>query len=155
MIKQFLILATKGKLILTTLLGLLLAFLTPVIPLILTILAAILFDTATGIWKSKKLKQKITSKLMSKIISKLFLYEGALILFFVIDKFMMGDFIALFMDIPLVLTKLVAMVFIYIELKSINENIEEVTGKGFWKYLKEMLHRAKDIKEDIKDIGDE
>jgi phage-related holin len=47
----------------------------------------IAIDTFTGIWKAKKLKEKITSRKLSGIISKLALYEITVIMFFLIDRF--------------------------------------------------------------------
>jgi hypothetical protein len=77
----------------------------------------------------------------------MFLYEGAIILFFLIDKFILGEFIALFIGIPLVLTKILAATLCFIELKSIDENYKIITGKSLWKQFKDLLARSKELKE--------
>ena len=62
------------------------AFFLPIIGILFLIGFAILVDTFTGIWKSKKLKIKITSRGLSAVISKLLLYEIAVILFYLISQ---------------------------------------------------------------------
>jgi hypothetical protein len=145
------ILMSKQHDMFVAIIGVIIAFLSPIIPLLLLVGGAIALDTITGVWKAKRLNEKITSKKLSRIISKMLLYQLAIILFFVMDKYIIGDFVGMFTHIPLVLTKLMSLTFSYIELKSIDENYEAMTGKSFWKSLKEMLHRAKAIKKDIED----
>jgi len=86
----------------------------------------ILIDTMTGIWKAKKLGEKITSRKLSSIISKLALYEVTVIMFFLIDKFILNDIILTFFSVPFMLTKVVALVLASIEVMSINENYKSV-----------------------------
>jgi hypothetical protein len=143
-------LAMKVKL--NVILGILFAFITPIIPLILIVGAAILLDTIFGIRRAKKLKEKVTSRKLSALVSKMVLYQSAVIGFFVIDKFILGDFILMFTAIPLVLTKLVTVTLLYIECKSINENYYIISGISMWSKFKEMLKRTKEIKNDIEDI---
>ena len=112
----------------------------------------ILLDTIFGIWKCKKQGTEITSKGLSSIVSKMVLYEAAVILIFALEKFMIGEFVLLFTAIPLFLTKVVATLLVGIELTSISENIEEATGVNIWQKVKDMLGRAKDIKNDVNDI---
>jgi len=152
---QTTILLMNIKASLTAIIGIVLAFLTPIIPLMLTVGAAIAIDTVCGIIKAKKLKDTITSRKMSKLISKLVLYQAAIVLFFCIEKFILSDIIGLFTSIPLILTKLVATTLLFIEGTSINENYKAITGVSIWKKFKNMLARAKEVKEDINDIVDE
>ena len=145
------ILLSKTGIIIQSFLGAIISFLTPIIPLILIVISSIIFDTLVGLWRCKKLSIDITSRGLSEIAGKLFLYCGSLVLFFVVDKYIIGDFIGIATSIPLVLTKLVATVFIYIELKSIQENVEQVTGVSFLGKLKDMIGRVKSIKKDIQE----
>ena len=135
-------------------LGIIVAFLTPIIPLILIVGAAIMADTLFGVLRANKLKQSITSRKMSKLISKLFLYNGAVVLFFCIEKFILGDIIGAFTAIPLILTKLITATLLFIELTSINENYEAISGVNIWTRFKDMLHRGKELKNDLGDIKD-
>jgi len=112
----------------------------------------ILIDTMTGIWKAKKLGEKITSRKLSAIISKLALYEVTVIMFFLIDKFILNDIILTFFSVPFMLTKVVALVLASIEVMSINENYKSVKQIDLWGSLKNLLARSAEIKEDIKKI---
>jgi hypothetical protein len=109
----------------------------------------ICIDTITGIWKAKKLGDKITSRKLSSIISKLGLYELTVIMFFLIDKFILNDIILTFFSVPFMLTKVVSLVLASIEVMSINENYKVVKGIDLWQSMKLLFARAKDIKEDL------
>jgi hypothetical protein len=80
------------------------------------------------------------------------LYQITLILLFVIDKFLLNEFTHAHFTIQFMFTKLVAILLILIELTSIKENIEEALNINIWKMLKELLNRAKEVKEDINKI---
>ena len=109
----------------------------------------IIIDTITGIWKAKKIGDKITSRKLSAIISKLALYEITVIMFFLIDQFILNDIILTFFSVPFMLTKIVALVLASIEVMSINENYKVVKGIDLWQSMKLLFARAKDIKEDL------
>ena len=136
--------------------SIILAFLFPIRGLIIAVGLAIVLDTIIGIFKAKKLNgwNSVSSKKLSAIISKMFLYQGAIILFYMMDKFILGEFIALFIGVPLFLTKVLAATLCFIEIKSIDENIEIITGKSVWNRFKEMLTRAKEAKNEIQDLSE-
>ena len=125
------------------------AFFLPISGILFLIGFAILVDTITGIWKAKKLKIKITSRGLSAIISKLFLYEVAVILTYLIDRFILNDILLQFFSVPLMVTKILSLVLVSIEVISINENIKAVKGIDLWASLKNLLQRSKEIKKDI------
>ena len=127
-------------------------FFLPITGILFLIGFAILVDTITGIWKAKKLGIPITSRKLSAIISKLMLYEVAVILFYLIDKFILNDIILVFFSIPLMLTKILALVLVSIETLSISENIKAVKGIDLWQAMKLLFARARDIKQDIDTI---
>jgi len=128
------------------------AFFLPIIGILFLIGFAILVDTFTGIWKSKKLKIKITSRGLSAVISKLLLYEIAVILFYLIDRFILNDIILTFFSVPLMLTKILSLVLVSIEVMSISENYKAVKGIDLWQAMKLLFARARDIKQDIDTI---
>jgi hypothetical protein len=150
---QITILLINFKLSIYAILGIIFSFLIPIIPLFLIIGVSIVIDTVFGILRAKKLKQKITSRGLSKLISKMVLYDSAVLLFFCIEKFILGDIIGVFTSIPFILTKIVATTILFIELKSINENYEIISGVNFWTSFKILLQRSKDLKSEIKSIN--
>ena len=125
------------------------SFFLPISGILFLIGFAIFVDTLTGIWKSKKLGLPITSRKLSAIVSKLFLYEVAVIGFYLIDKFILNDIILQFFSVPLMLTKILSLVLCSIECISINENIKAVKGVDIWSAFKQLLQRSKEIKQDI------
>lgn len=127
-------------------------FLLPIKGIIVVVGLSILVDTVTGIIKSKKLNEPITSRRMSNIVSKMVLYQSAVILFFCIEKYILGDIVSLFISTELIVTKLVAITLVSIELKSINENVKAYTGYSLWQRFKDLLIRAKEIKDDIEEV---
>jgi len=125
------------------------AFFLPISGILFLIGFAILVDTITGIWKAKKLKIKITSRALSAIVSKLFLYEVAVIGFYLIDYYILNDIILTFFSVPLMLTKILSLVLCSIEVISISENYKAVKGIDIWSAFKNLLQRSKEIKQDI------
>lgn len=125
------------------------SFFLPISGILFLIGFAIFVDTLTGIWKSKKLGVPITSRKLSAIVSKLFLYEVAVIGFYLIDKFILNDIILTFFSVPLMLTKILSLVLCSIEVISISENYKAVKGIDIWSAFKNLLQRSKEIKNDI------
>ena len=125
------------------------SFFLPISGILGLLFALILSDTATGIWKAKHQKQEITSRKLSAIISKLLLYELCVILFFLIDYFILNDIILVFFSVPLMLTKVLALVLASIEIMSVSENWRIVKGVNLFQSAKLLFTRAIDIKNDI------
>ena len=147
---SLLILSIQQELL--TLISICLAFFIPISGILIMIGVLICIDTFTGIWKANKLEEKITSRKLSSIISKLALYEVTVIMFFLIDQFILNDIILTFFSVPFMLTKVVALVLSSIEVMSINENYKVVKGIDLWQSMKLLFARAKDIKDDINKI---
>jgi hypothetical protein len=146
---QLVILLSSIQKYIIQLLAVVSAFFLPISGILFLIGFAILVDTLTGIWKAKKLGIPITSRGLSAIVSKLFLYEVAVIGFYLIDKFILNDIILQFFSVPLMLTKILSLVLCSIECISINENIKAVKGVDIWSAFKQLLQRSKEIKKDI------
>jgi hypothetical protein len=125
------------------------SFFLPISGILGLLFALILSDTATGIWKAKHQKHEITSRKLSAIISKLLLYELTVILFFLIDYFILNDIILTFFSVPFMLTKIVALILASIEIMSINENYKVVKGIDLWQSMKLLFARAKEVKDNI------
>jgi hypothetical protein len=136
------------------LLAVLWTFFLPVANLLFLVGFCILLDTVFGLWKAKKLKEKISSRRLSAIISKMMLYQITVILFFLIDKFILNSIMLQFFSVPLMLTKVIALILISIEIFSIDESYRAVHTYGLWSAFKKAVGRAKEIKLDIDGLKD-
>ncbi len=123
-----------------------LAVLSPVKPMIYVALLAIILDTSFGIWRSVKKGgwKAIKSRRLSHVISKSLLYCGSILFIFLVEKYIASDLLAHFIAVDLVMTKIVAFFCVAVEIKSINESYESVTGKNLLKSLREFVTRAKE-----------
>ena len=123
-----------------------LAVLSPVKPMIYVALLAIILDTSFGVWRSVKKGgwKAIKSRRLSHVISKSLLYCGSILFIFLVEKYIAADLLAHFISVDLVMTKIVAFFCVAVEIKSINESYESVTGKNLLKSLREFVTRAKE-----------
>jgi len=150
---QVIILLTKIKFNLTKLMAIFISFFMPIIGILVLIALSIIMDTFTGIWKAKKLKQPITSRRLSSVMSKILLYEATVILFYLIDYYLVNDIVQSFFSIEMLTTKVLALTLVSIEVVSINENIKAIKGVDIWTGLKNLFARAKEVTQDFKDIN--
>ena len=136
---------------LTLTLGSFITFLVPIKGLFILILLAVLIDTITGIRKTYKLlgKQAIRSGKMFNIAPKLAMYLSTTLLMHCIDVFIFNGTIY---GITSLLAKSIAMVWVYIELKSIDENRQEMGHKSMIRIVKELLSGIKTFKKDLNEI---
>lgn len=132
----------------------LLLLFTPIHGLLIAVASAIMLDTFTGIFKSIKLNgwKSLRSRKLSNIVSKMLLYEVCVLFLFLMDKFLLNEFVKHAFGFDFMFTKICAILLMFIELVSIKENIEEAFSIDIWKMLKKVLNRAKEIKTDINDI---
>ena len=149
---QLYILLANIRLSFTKLIGIVASFFLPISGILFLIGFAIFIDTLTGLWKAKKLKIAITSRKLSAVISKLFLYELAVIGFYLIDFWILNDIIKQFFSVELMLTKILSLVLVSIEVMSINENYFSIRQISIWQGMKSLFARAKEIKQDINGI---
>jgi hypothetical protein len=126
----------------------------PIQGLLIAVGAAIMLDTFTGIFKSIKLggTRAIRSRILSNIISKMALYEICILFLFLIDRYVLNEFIIRSFGITYMFTKICAILLIFVELVSIKENIEETFKINIWTLLKKVFIRAKEIKTDVDEI---
>jgi len=126
----------------------------PIYGLLIAVGSAIILDTFTGIFKSIKLEglQSIRSRKLSNVISKMALYEICIVFLFLIDKFVLNEFIQHAFGFDFMFTKICAILLIFVELVSIKENIEASFKVDIWQLLKTAFNRAKEIKADFNEI---
>ena len=126
----------------------------PIYGLLIAVGSAIILDTFTGIFKSIKLEgiESIRSRKLSNVISKMALYEICIVFLFLIDRFVLNEFIQHAFGFGFMFTKICAILLIFVELVSIKENIEASFKIDIWKLLKDAFNRAKEIKSDFNEI---
>ncbi len=71
------------------------------------------------------------------------LYCGGIVFTFLIEKYIAGDIIAHFIAVELIMTKFVAFFCVVVEVKSINESYESVTGKNILAAMRRFVTRSK------------
>lgn len=126
----------------------------PIYGLLIAVAAAIILDTFTGIFKSIKLHgfSSVRSRKLSNIVSKMLLYEVCILFLFLMDKFLLNEFVIRSFGIEFMFTKICAILLMFIELVSIKENIESAFKIEIWPMIKKLLSRAKEFKSDIDEI---
>lgn len=126
----------------------------PIYGLLVAVGTAIVLDTFTGVFKSVKLNgwKSIRSRKLSNIVSKMMLYEVCVLLLFLMDKYLLNEFVIKAFGIEYMFTKICAILLIFIELVSVKENIEDAYKIDIWAMLKKLLSRAKEINSDINDL---
>lgn len=124
----------------------------PIKPMVVMAIATIILDMAFGIWRSVKKNgwASIRSRRLSNTISKSLLYSGAIVFIFLLEKFVLGDLLAYFISVDLLMTKAFTAFCVFTELKSINENYQSVTGVNVWEKFMLFVKRSKEQVEDFK-----
>jgi hypothetical protein len=129
-------------------------FVSPIAGVLSAVGVFIAADAIFARYRCYTLKVKWTSrKFRAGLIPKVITYNVFVLSFFMLDKFVINDFISLFTTIPYALTKLLAMVLIYVELKSIDESFEAINKKSLFKYLIEILVHVKRVNKQIENIN--
>jgi len=126
----------------------------PIHGILIAVGSAIVLDTFTGVFKSVKINgwSSIRSRKLSQVVSKMLLYEVCILFLYMIDKFVLNEFILKWLSVDYMFTKVCAILLIFVELTSIKENIQEAYSIKIWDMLKAAFLRAKEVKENIQDI---
>lgn len=106
----------------------------PIKSALVVVMLLVAVDLWSGIWAAKKRGDKITSTGLKRTVVKLLVYEGVITLTYLVEHFLTGPFL------PLV--NIMAGYIGITELKSVLENIEEVTGIDVLKNLISKLTQA-------------
>ena len=130
------------------------SFFLPISGILILIGVSVILDTLTGVWKSRKLGTPITSRKLSSVISKILLYEVTVMLFYLIDYYILNDIVLTFFSVELMTTKILALVLVSIEVISMNENVKSAKGVDIWESLKNLFARAKEVAQDFKNINE-
>lgn len=125
-------------------------FFTPIYFMVFLVGMSTIIDTGFGVWKAKSLGEEVSSKLCRKgLVPKIKSYVTIVLLLFVADYYIVNEFTKLFIDIEFVSTKLVSLVLIVIEVRSMDESFNKVKGYSFIDKLYSNVKSIKKAKEDI------
>ena len=126
----------------------------PIHGILIAIGSSIILDTFTGVFKSVKLNgwSSVRSRKLSQVVSKMLLYEVCVLFLYMIDRFVLNEFIFKWLSVDYMFTKVCAILLIFVELTSIKENIQEAYNIKIWDMLKDAFLRAKEVKDNINEI---
>ena len=133
-----------------TFIGIALAFISPIYPLMATVITFIVADAMLEVINSFK-NHQFCPTFVKRLVLKLLSYNICLIIIYVLEVNLLGEFVKMIMNVPLLLTKIVSVGLIWLELNSIDENFYKITGKRFVKEFKKLIIFGKEIRNEIKD----
>ena len=130
------------------------SFLLPIKGFLLAIGLMVLLDTIVGIYTTIKLngRKSFQSTKLFNFVVKSFFYGSTICIMYVIDYFLIG--IGGIFGISLISSKIASIIFIYIELKSIDESSQKLANPPFYVMIKNLFTKLKSLKKDLNDILD-
>lgn len=138
------------KLYLSSVLTVFFLFFAPVKGIILIVALATIIDTCFGVWKAVKLGEDVTSKLFRKgLLSKLITYVAATMLIFASDVFIINELTKSVVSVEFISTKVISLVLVAIEVKSMDESFVKVKGYSFIDKAKSIIVKIKNIKGEL------
>ena len=143
-----------------------LAFVSPISPLMFVIGVLIMSDTFVGRWRAKRIailrgkdyKQVVTSrKTRLGFVSKTIGYNVVILTTFILDKYMLNEVVINYIPFEFLATKVCGIFLMKIEWDSINESVRMVRGwdyndkiHEFFKWLKRCILFVIKFKNDVK-----
>ena len=129
-------------------------FLIPIQGLLLLMILFIFLDTCFGIYSTVKRKgwKSFRSTKLFNLVVKSFFYLAYIILAFLVDTYV---FQSKLFGVDCLASKSMALVWIYVEIKSIDETSVGLGNKSIWVILKEMIAKAAEFKKDLKSVDNE
>ena len=129
-------------------------FLIPIQGLLLLMILFIFLDTCFGIYSTVKRKgwKSFRSTKLFNLVVKSFFYLASIILAFLVDTYV---FQSKLFGVDCLASKSMALVWIYVEIKSIDETSVGLGNKSIWVILKEMIAKVAEFKKDLKNVDNE
>ncbi len=115
------------------------AVLAPIQSVIISVGVLVFADAITGIWASIKNGQGFNSAALRRTVSKLLIFQLCIITGFLVEQYLIGSIIPI--------TKIIGGLIGLVELTSILENANKITGTNLFKLLIERLGSQNDIKQ--------
>lgn len=109
----------------------LMAVLIPIEKHAIAIFVLVLFDLILGLIAAIKRGEKITSNGLKTTVIKLFVFETALALGFIAEKYLLNDLLPI--------SKIISTLVGIVELTSVFENLDEIYGQPLFKVLIDKL----------------
>lgn len=113
-----------------------LAVLTPIKTVMIAVGFAIFVDLITGLWAAHKRGEKITSAGLQRTAIKAFVYETLVVMGYVVETYLTGA------AVPV--SKIASGFVGLIEMKSVTENLNDITGTDLLKALISKFASAND-----------
>lgn len=118
----------------------------PVIPMVASVVLFIILDTVTGLVKAKYVKEVRNSNSMKRgLLPKLIIYTACILVVYVGDRYITNQFVKHYFLFDYLLTRVVALILIFIEIWSIDENFKAIFGKSLIDYFKKFINIFKDF----------
>lgn len=137
---------------LTMFMKVLIVFFSPIKGIILLVALSTITDTIFGIWKAKRLKEKVTSKKARLgLVPKLISYIALIMLVFMSDKFIINSLTLMVVDVEYIATKIISLAMLSIEACSINESYYKVKGVSIIGKIKTFIIKAKEVKKGLRE----
>ena len=149
---NFVLFRLMNEYILTAAVALMLFF-APINGIIFIVAFSSVLDTCFGVWRSYSKGESITSKAFRHgFIPKILSYIGVVMMVYVSDVFIINALTQLVISVEFLATKLVALILISIEVKSMDESFTDVKGYSFIQKARKIIDKFKDIKKELKTI---
>jgi hypothetical protein len=100
-------------------------------------------DKAT--WTSRKMRMGLVPKML--------VYQMIVVVLFFLDYAILNEMVNLVFHFEYLLTKAAAFVLCYIEILSIDETFEKITGKSFFQYFLDLVKTTKKVKKTFESIN--
>lgn len=104
-------------------------------------------DLFTGILAARKRGEKIKSAALRRTVTKCFVYESAVLLGFLVEKYMLEGFIPV--------SKIAAGLISIVEMKSILENLDVINGHPIFTSLIKKLGSINDVQKEAEAVIEE
>jgi len=127
-----------------------LLFFAPIKGIIILVAAFSCLDTLFGIWKAKKIGEKISSKAFrTGFVPKVLSYIGVVMAVYGSDVLIVNSLIYKIVDVEFMATKIIALTLIINESKSMDESWEAVKGYSFIDKTIEHINNLKKVKKQL------
>jgi len=125
-------------------------FFAPIKGIILMVALSTIIDTCFGVWKAKSLKEPITSKMFRNgLVPKLLSYIAVVMLVYASDVFIINGLTMSVVSVEFISTKVIALVLLSVEVKSMDESWIKVKGYSFIDKIKAIILKLKDVKKEL------
>jgi peptidoglycan biosynthesis protein MviN/MurJ (putative lipid II flippase) len=130
----------------------LLIFLSPIKYIVLLVALSTIIDTFFGLWRAYNTNVSIQSKkLRHGFVPKLITYCFAVIITYCTDFYILNDLTQTVVAVDFLSTKLLALVLISIEVKSMDESFEAVKNYSFLDKIISTVRKVKDVKKEMQE----